>query len=63
LPIASAELRVGDRNQTMATGESDRAAVFRLPLKAGSAELEASFKNADGQRLCAAFFVTVWRVD
>jgi arylsulfatase len=63
LPIASAELRVGDRHETMATGESDRAAVFRLPLKAGRAELEASFKNADGQYLCAAFFVTVWRVD
>lgn len=63
LPIASAELRVGDRHETMATGESDRAAVCRLPLKAGRAELEASFKNADGQRLCAAFFVTVWRVD
>lgn len=58
-PIAGAELRMGDRTHSLATVESDRAAVFRLPLPAGRTELEASFKDADGRRLCAAFFVTV----
>jgi hypothetical protein len=59
LPIAAADLRIGDASDEMPVTGSDSAAVFRLALKAGRTELEGSFRDADGKRLCAAFFVTV----
>jgi arylsulfatase A-like enzyme len=63
LPIATAHLRVGQRRESVAVTESDRAAVFRLPLESGRTELEATFQDTDGRHLCAAFFVTVRKLD
>lgn len=60
LPIASAQLRVGEQR---ASKPVDQAAVFRLALKAGRTEVEATFQDADGKHLCSAFFATVRRVD
>lgn len=59
LPIAAAQLRVGSQRLHTEVAEADQAAVFRLPLAAGRAEVEATFQDAAGQHLCAAFFVTV----
>jgi arylsulfatase len=63
LPIVGAQLRVGEQRTNATVGETDRAAVFRLPLKAGRTEVEATFQDADGRHLCSAFFVTGRRVD
>jgi arylsulfatase len=63
LSIAGANLRIGDASHELTVSDSDSAAVVRLPLKAGRTELEGSFRDADGKRLCAAFFVTVRRLE
>jgi hypothetical protein len=59
LPIAGAQLRVGEQRASAVVADADCAAVFRLPLKAGRTEVEATFQDADGKHLCSAFFVTV----
>ena len=56
---ASAQLRVGDHTHSLTTAESDRAAVFRLTLQAGRAEIEGSFKDTAGNHLSSAFLITV----
>ena len=61
LPIATAHLRIGDANETKPVGETDEAAVFLVPLKAGRTELTAHFTDADGKLVCSAFFVNVRR--
>lgn len=63
LPIAGAELRIGEQRVSASIAAADHAAVFRLPLKAGRTEVEATFQDADGRHLCSAFFVTGRRVD
>jgi hypothetical protein len=36
LPIAKARLKVGDRDETKIVVATDKAAVFNVPLKAGT---------------------------
>ncbi len=59
IPIASAQLRVGEMRDSLVVTGSEPAAVFLLDLPAGQTELEASFTDASGKHLCSAFFVTV----
>jgi arylsulfatase len=63
LPIAGAELRVSDQRVSTAVAEGDLAALFRLRLKAGRAEVVATFQDAEGKHLSPAFFVAVRRTD
>jgi arylsulfatase len=61
LPIAAAELCVGELLESRAVTAHDRAAVFRVALPAGRTTLEGTFFDAAGERLGSAFFVTVQR--
>ena len=63
LPIAGAQLRVGEQRASTPITESDCAAVFRQPLKAGRTEVEAAFQDADRKFLGPSFFVRVRRVN
>lgn len=62
LPIAGAQLRVGEMRTALTVTGSEAAAVFSLDLPIGRTELEASFTDASGKHLCAAFFVTVRKI-
>ena len=46
-------------NEAKPVSETDSAAIFRVPLKAGRTDLAAHFTDVEGRPLCAAFFVTV----
>ncbi len=61
LPIAKARLRINEFDESKAVVPGDVSAVFRLPLKAGKAQLQTWFYDAAGNELCGAFYVTVCR--
>ncbi len=63
IPIAGAQLRVGEQCVTTSVAESDRAAVFRLYVQAGRTAVEATFQDADVRHLCSAFFLNARRTD
>jgi arylsulfatase A-like enzyme len=59
LPIASAELKIGDRLLSKPVASTDKAASFELALKRGATELKTWFRDADGREICGAYFVYV----
>ena len=64
LPIDRAKLRIGDQLLDTIVTDSDKGAIFRLPLMTtGRTRLEAWFTDASDKPVCGAFFVTVSRLD
>jgi arylsulfatase len=59
LPIASAELKIGDRLLSKPVASTDKAATFELALKRGATELKTWFRDAAGREICGAYFVYV----
>jgi hypothetical protein len=62
LPIASARIAIDGLEQTCAVAETDKAAVFRLPLSVGTKTLRTWFVDRDGRSLCGALFAEVLRM-
>jgi hypothetical protein len=63
LPIARAKLTIAGQEREMSTGPEEREATFKLPLKAGTTQLQAWFQDAAGHDLCGAYFARVKRVE
>lgn len=63
LPLTTAHLKLGQQALSTRIGESDEAAVFHVALEKGPSTCEAHFNGADGKPLCAAFFVSLKRID
>ncbi|MBI5397169.1 MAG: arylsulfatase [Verrucomicrobia bacterium] len=61
LPIAKARLRIGGFDATAPVSATDKEAVFETRLKAGKAQLQSWFHDAQGRELCGAFYVEVFR--
>jgi len=61
LPIAKARARVNEFDESRTVASGDTSAVFRLPLKAGEAQLQTWLYDAAGNELCGVFYVTVHR--
>ena len=59
LPIAKAQLLIGDFNQTIDTKPADKVAAFTVPLKSGTKNLTANFIDDKGAVLCGAMYVKV----
>ncbi len=62
LPVAKARLRVGDTDLSRPVALEDRAATFKVALKAGRARLQTWFLDAEGRELCGAYYVYVRRL-
>jgi hypothetical protein len=54
-------VKINEFDESKAVASGDVSAVFRLPLKAGKAQLQTWFYDAAGNELCGAFYVTVHR--
>jgi hypothetical protein len=61
LPIAKARVKIGELDQSKAVASGDASAVFKVPLKAGEAQLQTWLYDAAGNELCGAFYVAVHR--
>ena len=59
LPIAKAQLLVGDFNRMIDIKPEDKTAGFDVPLKAGKTTLTANFLDDKGSVLCGAMYVKV----
>jgi arylsulfatase A-like enzyme len=59
--ITRARLTVQEFDKTIAVGETDKAAVFRLPLKKGKTRLKSLFTCDDGTAI-GAYYVYVERI-
>lgn len=61
LPIAQARLKIGDFDRTAKVATDDQSVTFTAELKAGPAELQTWFLDANVQEICGAYFVSVRR--
>jgi hypothetical protein len=59
LPVASAELKIGELRQTKTIATADKAATFRLRLQRGRTELQTWFRNAADAEIAGAYYVYV----
>jgi len=57
LPIAKARIRVSGFDESRAVAKKDASVAFPVPLKAGPAQLQTWFADADGKALCGAYYV------
>ncbi len=57
-PVASAHLKIGDLRQSQSVGPDDKAATFRVTLRAGPTDLQTWFRDADGKEIAGAYYVT-----
>jgi arylsulfatase A-like enzyme len=63
MPIAKARLKIGDYDQTLPVGASDKAVTFTLPLKAmAKTRMQTWFYDAQGRELSGAYFVYARRL-
>lgn len=60
-PIASAVLRIGDREESVAVKPDDTSVDFTLQLESGSTEMQTWFLDAEGGPIAGAYFVEVER--
>ncbi len=63
LPIRGARIRIGGQTQSRIVSDADKAAVFRIELSPGPAELETAFLSADEEELCGAYYVYLKRIE
>jgi arylsulfatase A-like enzyme len=61
LPVASARLKVGTRDERQAVSPQDKSVTFSLDLQAGNTEIQSWFLDGDGKELSGAYYVTVTR--
>ena len=57
LPVAKAQLIIGDTNQTIDTAPDDKIARFTLPLQTGKTTLTANLLDKEGKTICGAMYV------
>jgi hypothetical protein len=63
MPIAKARLKIGDYDQTLQVGTSDKAVTFTLPLRAtAKTRMQTWFYDAQGKELSGAYFVYARRL-
>ena len=62
LPIAKARLKIAAFDQTAVVAPADKSISFRVPLKAGSVELQTWFYDEAGKELCGAYYVYAARL-
>ncbi len=62
LPAARARLKVGNVDVAKGIGEQDKAVEFVVDLEPGNTHLRTWFLDADGNDLCGAFYVEVFRL-
>lgn len=62
MPVAEAELRVGERTERRAVADDDVEAAFEVELAAGPTTAQSWFRDADGAELSGAYYVYVERV-
>jgi hypothetical protein len=63
LPIRGARIRIGGQTQSRIVSDADKAAVFRIELSSGLAELETAFLTGDEEELCGAYYVYLKRIE
>ncbi len=63
LPVASARLKVGTRDERKPVSPQDKSAAFALELPAGNTEIQTWFLDAEGKELCGAYYVYVTRTE
>jgi arylsulfatase A-like enzyme len=61
LPVANAEIKIGELRQRKAIAAADKAATFRLPLQRGRTELQTWFRDATDAEIAGAYYVYVRR--
>ena len=62
LPINSARCRIGEFDQSIPVAAADKAALFHMPLQAGTTTLQTWFYDKDGKEISGAFYVDVRRM-
>ena len=60
--VSKARLKIGGIDVTRPVGPADKAAVFRVTLKAGPAALQGSFIDPAGKTRCGAYYAYVKRL-
>ena len=63
LPIARAELKIGDVRQAKAVAGEDKSVTFQLRLTQGRTDLQTWFRDAAGQEIAGAYYVYVRRLN
>jgi hypothetical protein len=59
LPVARAELRVGEIRAEKAVAANDKVVVFQLRLKSGRTGMQTWFRDAAGKEIAGAYYVSV----
>jgi hypothetical protein len=52
-------LKIGDVRDAKPVGPDTKVVTFRVGLKQGPAELQTWFRDATGQEICGAYYVSV----
>ena len=61
LPIAKARLKTNELDESKPVGSGDKSVAFKVALKAGKMRLQTWFYDKDGNELCGAHYVRVYR--
>ena len=61
LAVATARVQVGGFDANRPVGPQDAAVAFTAPLRAGPAQLQTWFLDAEGKPVCGAYYTTVRR--
>lgn len=59
IPIAQAQLRIGDFDKTVQTDAGQHSVTFTVNLKKGPGNLETKFLDNKGTALCSAYYTSV----
>ncbi|GAA3615278.1 arylsulfatase [Flavivirga amylovorans] len=62
MPIASARLKVGTFDKTIAVSLTDKAAIFEVNLPKGNSELKTWFLDASGNELSGAYYTDIFLI-
>ena len=59
MPVARAELKVGEIREEKAVSADDKVVAFRLRLKSGRTGMQTWFRDAAGKEIAGAYYVSV----
>jgi arylsulfatase len=59
LPVARAELKIGELREEKAVTADDKVVAFRLRLKSGRTGMQTWFRDAAGKEIAGAYYVSV----
>ena len=62
LPVASAWLRAGTAEETLPVADGATEVTFRMPLQRGPAQIRSWWRDAAGNHLAGAFYLTAERL-